>query len=110
MDKTSSDLRVGYKLFRKRRNGSYGPLFINKTLQLYPHIAYDAECHPTKGFKVRPGWHICSKKNAPHLSKNGRVWCLVEFTDYEEIFRPDNQGGLWYIANRMMILHELPHE
>ena len=45
-----------------------------------------------------------SKQEAPHLSKKNRVWCKVEFEDYEEIHRPANQGGLWYLAQRMKVL------
>jgi len=99
-------IMYGYKLFRKRKNGTYGPLFICKTLQLHKDFVYEAGNYPTKGFKVRPGWHICSKPEAPHLSKKDRVWCTVIFWDYQEIVRPGNQGGLWYIANNMMILNE----
>jgi hypothetical protein len=95
---------IGYKLFRQRKDGTLGPLFINKRLKLSPDIVYKAECIPTKGFKVRPGWHICSKPEAPHLSKKNRVWCKVWFDDYEEILRPKNQGGLWYIAKQMAIV------
>ena len=98
---------LGYKLFRKRKDGTYGPLFINKKLKLVPHVDYQAECVPTKGFAVRPGWHICHSKSAPHLSKKNRVWCVVAFYSYEEHHRPQCQGGLWYTANVMRILGEV---
>lgn len=95
---------IGYKLFSLKKNGSIGPLFINRKLRLEIGIWYEAENHPTKGFAIRPGWHICSGKNAPHLNKKNRIWCKVEFYDFEEIHRPKNQGGLWYLAKQMMII------
>jgi len=29
-------------------------------------------CHPTKGFAVRPGWHVSPKPEAPHLTGDSR--------------------------------------
>jgi hypothetical protein len=98
---------LGFKLFRKRKDGSYGPLFINRRQKLHVGVVYDAENHPTKGYAVRPGWHICSEANAPHLSKKDRVWCIVGFHDYTKHIRPESQGGLWFTANKMVILGEL---
>lgn len=100
-------MMTGYKLFRLRKDGTLGPLFINRKQRLVPGVEYYAEEHPTKGFAVRPGWHICSKKSAPHLSKRGRVWAEVEFGGYSSHLRPKSQGGLWYTANRMTILRVL---
>jgi hypothetical protein len=104
----NSGTLVGYKLFRQRRDGSLGPLFINPRQRLEPGPTYVAECHPTPGFSVRPGWHICSVQYAPHLSQKGRVWCRVRFSGYKEHRRPDHQGGLWYTANFITILEILP--
>ena len=73
---------IGYKLFSLKKDGSIGPLFINKRQRVKIGEWVDAECHPTKGFAVRSGWHVCSEKNAPHLSKKGRVWCRVKIVDY----------------------------
>ena len=98
---------IGYKLFRKRQDGSLGPLFINRKQRIEIGHFYPAEDHPTKGYAHRPGWHICSEKNAPHLSEKGRVWCKVEFFDYKEHKRPDSQGGMWFTANVMQILEVL---
>jgi hypothetical protein len=70
-----------YKLFRKRKNGSLGPLFINRKLIVSPKKWLKAESHKTKGFAFRPGWHCCSRPVAPHLSMNGRVWCEVEIQE-----------------------------
>ncbi len=98
---------IGYKLFKRRGDGSLGPLFINRLQRLEIGITYTAEDHPTKGYAHRPGWHICSEQNAPHRTKNGRVWALVEFSDYTEHKRPATQGGLWYTANKMNIVKVL---
>jgi len=98
---------IAYKLFRKRKDGTYGPLFINRKQKLNVGILYYAEKHPTKGYAYRPGWHCCAEPNAPHLSKKDRVWCEVKIEEYTEHMRPANQGGLWYTANKLTILQEL---
>ena len=69
----------------------------------------DKEEIPTKGFAVREGWHCCFKKHAPHLAiepKNGmkRVWRRVEIEDFEELQKPESQGGKWILAKRIKIL------
>lgn len=95
---------LAWKLFRLTKTG-LAPLFINKKLRLEPNTWYPAESHPTKGFAVRPGWHVCSKKSAPHLRTTGdRVWRQVEIEDYTVLERPASQGGTWYLANRMRVL------
>jgi len=98
---------IAYKLFRKRKDNTYGPLFINRKQKVELMVWYDAEKHPTKGFAVRPGWHCCAEPHAPHLSKKDRVWCKVMITQYTEHQRPESQGGLWYTANKMKVLNEL---
>ena len=98
---------IAYKLFRQRRDGSLGPLFINARLRIPVGQWLDAECHPTKGFAVRPGWHCSHAPVAPHLSTKGRVWCKVEIEGAEELKRPWNQGGLWYIAKRLKVCEVL---
>ena len=95
---------IGYKLFKQRKDGTLGPLFINRKQRLEVGKTYEAEDHKTKGYAHRPGWHICAKPSAPHLKKEGRVWAKVEFHDAETHKRPANQGGLWYTAKRMTIL------
>ncbi len=96
-----------YKLLTKRKDGTLGPLFINRTQRVLVGEWLDAENHPTKGFKERMGWHCTSKPVAPHLSNKGRVWCEVEIQDFTKIERPEHQGGLWYLANKMKIIKEL---
>ena len=95
---------IAWKLFRQMKDGSIAPLFINRRLRLQEGVWYEAESHPTKGFAYRPGWHILSEKNAPHLGKKGRVWRKVEFNDYETFTRPANQGGKWFLAKHMRVL------
>ena len=96
--------KIAYKLFRQRKDGTLGPLFINRRLKVVPKKWYKAEAHRTKGYAFRPGWHTCAKPEAPHLSKKNRVWCKVEITGVKEFERPAAQGGLWYLANRMRVL------
>ena len=94
-----------YKLFRKLKDGSLTSLFINKTRRLPSNQWLKAESFPTKGFAIRPYWHCCSKPEAPHLSQKGRVWAKVEIKDFIEFQRPNNQGGKWYLANKIKILN-----
>ena len=30
-----------------------------------------------------------------------REWWMVEIEDYEELKRPESQGGIWYISKRI---------
>jgi hypothetical protein len=102
--------KIAYKLFRELKDGSgVTSLFINKSVILPYNEWMNAKKHPTKGFAVRTGWHCTAIPHAPHLKmklKNGeiRVWRKVLIEDYIEFQRPKSQGGLWYLAKRMMIL------
>ena len=101
---------TAYKLFRKRKDGTLGPLFINARLRVPVGQWLEAECHPTKGFAVRHGWHCTLTPNAPHLKSgpdSGRVWCLCEVRDYETYDRPESQGGTWVLANELKVIQEL---
>lgn len=99
-----SESYLAYKLVRLRKNGTLGPLFINRK-QIFPiNIWMPAEDHFTKGYSHRPGWHVTRNPYAPHLSKKGRVWVKVEVKDFEEIVRPENQGGIWWLAKWMKVL------
>lgn len=101
-----------YKLLRKRKDGSLGPLFINAR-QRIPHGEWlQAEAHKRKGFAFRPGWHCAAEPVAPHLetelaSGELRVWCEVEIDNVTEYARPAAQGGKWLLAERMRIIREL---
>jgi len=103
--------KIAYKLFRLRKDGSITSLFINKTRSLPYNEWMEYENYPTKGFAERPGWHCTEKPIAPHLKmvlKSGevRVWKKVMIEDYTEFKRPENQGGMWYLAKRMMIISD----
>lgn len=98
---------IGYKLVRLKKDGNITSLFINKKVNLFLNQWMNSKCIPTKGFSIRAGWHILAKPNAPHLSKNGRVWIKVKFKDYYKFNRPKSQGGLWFLAKKMKILEIL---
>ena len=97
-------MAIGYKLFRDTKNGLRS-LFIDRNRPLPVGEWLSAKYKPTKGYAVRPGWHILLKPVAPHLSKKGRVWRKVEYRDvlYTHV-RPKNQGGTWVTAKEMRIL------
>ena len=98
---------IGYKLFRERKDGSIGSLFINRKARLLMNEWLPYENHATKGFAVRPGWHLCSEPKAPHLSMKNRAWYKVEFFLYETLKRPESQGGTWYLSTNIKILEKL---
>lgn len=93
-----------FKLVRLLKSGEITPLFINKKFRLPIGEWLVAENHPTTGYKNRPFWHCTSETIAPHLSKKNRVWIEVEIEDFEEFDRPEHQGGLWFLANKMKII------
>ena len=95
---------IAYKLLRVRNDCTIGPLFINARQRLKLGEWYDAEDHPTKGYAHRPGWHATRKPEAPHLSMKGRAWFKVEIQDFETLQRPEHQGGLWFLANKMRLV------
>lgn len=103
-------IRKAFKLFKMRKNGTLGPLFINARQVVPVGEWLQAEDHPTKGFAHRPGWHCTKEQSAPHLAKapkNGqqRVWCEVEIAGSVTPFeRPVNQGGTWFLAERMRVV------
>lgn len=101
-------MRVAYKLFTKRKDGTLGPLFINKRQRVLKGVWLDAEDHPTKGYAHRPGWHVMKYPEAPHLRSGGdRVWCKVVIRDYKKEQRPESQGGVWYLADKMYVVGEI---
>jgi hypothetical protein len=98
---------IAYKLFRRRKDGSLGPLFINRCQRVPVGVWLDAEAHPTSGFAFRPGWHCVARPVAPHLSTRGRVWCKVRVQGVRRFSRPESQGGTWLLADRIKVLSEL---
>lgn len=93
-----------YKLFRVRKDGTIGPLFINKKQIIEFGKWLPAKAYPTKGFAFRPGWHASIKKSAPHLGKKGRRWYRAEVRDFQRLQRPAAQGGEWVLANWIKVL------
>jgi len=103
---------IAYKIFKRRKDGSIGPLFINARAHLEVGVWLEAEDHPTKGYAHRPGWHATLAPVAPHIKltpKGGpsREWFVVEIEDYRKFNRPQSQGGTWVLARRMRILKPL---
>ena len=100
-----SKMETGYKLFKLRKDGTLGPLFINRKQRIPVGVWLKAEDHPTPGYKHRPGWHGVRKKYAPHLSTKGRVWCKVQIKEIiDTVKRPKHQGGLWWLASWMRVV------
>ena len=99
---------IAYKLMRVRKDGSLGPLFINKSQRIEVGKRYIAEQHDTPGFKSRFGWHCCARPYAPHLSKRDRVWAKVSISVIANHIRPESQGGVWYTARSMRVLYTFP--
>lgn len=97
---------IVYKLFRQLKDGNITSLFINKTDRLPLNRWLKAKEHPTKGYAFRPYWHCTSSTNVPHLTNKGRVWKMVEIKDFQEIIRPESQGGKWYLAKYIKILDD----
>lgn len=101
---------IVYKLFKLRKDGTLGPLFINASMRVPIGLWLPAEDHPTKGFAHRPGWHATLKPFAPHLKDgpdSGRVWCLCEAEGVTLYDRPESQGGTWVLAQRIRVLEVL---
>lgn len=98
---------IGYKLFRVRKDGTLGPLFINARQRIPLGEWIPAGDHPTKGYAHRPGWHAGHQPVAPHLSEKGRVWFKVLLRDVTEYDRPEHQGGKWFVAGSMKVLEEV---
>jgi len=93
---------IAYKLIKKRKNGTYGPLFFDARLNIPFGVWLDAkDMGPKKGYARRPGWHCCFTPCAPHLSNKGRVWAEVEIEDHSTYKRPKCQGGAWLLAKRI---------
>ena len=104
---------LAYKLFESRRDGTLGPLFINRSLVIPEDGTWlPAECHPTKGFAVREGWHAALKPHAPHLKlnpkgKRPRVWAQVALENPVCYDRPESQGGTWVLGTRLKVIKRI---
>lgn len=100
-------ITTAYKLFRVRKDGTIGPLFINARQRIPLNEWLPAGDHPTKGFAHRPGWHCTLAPVAPHLNEKGRAWFKVEVEDFRKFNRPESQGGTWVLAERMRVVGPL---
>lgn len=102
---------IAYKLLRLRKDGTLGPLFVDRSLVIKVGEVYVAKDNlPHPGLAHRPGFHCCAKPVAPHIKlllKTGerRVWCKVDIGGYVKHLRPESQGGLWYTARAMRVLY-----
>ena len=104
---------VGWKLFRQRKDGTLGPLFINARQRVPVGEWLPAGDHPTKGFAHRPGWHATLAPVAPHLKHGkgtGRVWARVELAGVDFHTRPVAQGGTWVLAQALRVLEVMPED
>lgn len=104
-----NETKIAYKLVKVRKDGTIGPLFINASLRIPVDTWLQAEAHRRRGFAFRPGWHCTRVDQAPHLKerlKGGEIrqWWKVEIADFEERVRPENQGGLWYLAQKIRFI------
>ena len=103
---------IVYKLFRQRKDGSLGPLFIGASQRIPLGEWLQAEDIPTKGYAHRPGWHAGFLPEAPHLTEAGRVWaeCEIPVGGYYRFPRPAHQGGEWVIAEAIKVNRVLETE
>ena len=101
---------IAYKLLRRKKDGSLGPLFVGRASRLSFGVTYEARSDlPHPGLAHRPGFHCCAEPKAPHIKrvlKNGerRVWCEVRIYGVTRHDRPECQGGVWYTALHMEIV------
>lgn len=96
-----------WKLFHIRKNGTLGPLFIDRRQVLQRGIWLPAANCPTKGYAERPGWHaVCNPDAVAHLSTKGRVWVSVCLRDWYLWPRPESQGGTWVIGRWIKLNEE----
>jgi hypothetical protein len=130
---TTNDTMTVYKLFRIRKDGSLGPLFIDASARIPLGEWINATYTPRNGYAPRGGWHCGLLPKADHLKQDdGRIWCeclipAKQYTpeDHAPMFRkqgdmemvpadghytwkrPAHQGGSWVIAGTLMVLRTL---
>ena len=93
-----------YKLVRLRKDGTLGPLFINRKARLPVGKWLKAKAVRSRWLTFRPGWHACQSPSAPHMVMTGRVWCKVLLRKARQEQRPPGQGGMWYVAKEMKVV------
>jgi len=102
---------IAYKLFKIRKDGSIGSLFINASEKYELNTWMDARPIKKNGFAFRQGFHCLINPSAPHLklelaTGEKRVFFKVEIEDYKYFTRPESQGGEWVLAQRLKILEK----
>lgn len=102
---------MAYKLFKIRKDGSIGSLFINAAERYELNTWMDAQPIKKSGFAFRCGFHCLFSPLAPHLkselsSGEKRAFFKVEVDEYQYFTRPESQGGKWILAQRMKILEK----
>lgn len=97
-------IETAFKLFRIRKDGTLGSLFIDRRTIRSIGIWMQAEDHPTPGYQHRKGWHCFKTQEAPHLTEKGRIWQPVLVSCFLVVERPIAQGGVWYLAQQMKIV------
>jgi hypothetical protein len=97
-------MMTSFKLLRVRKDGSLGPLFINRKQVIPVGEWLMAEEYPTKGFAFRPGWHTTHAPYAPHLSMKNRRWFEVEIKGEKIFQRSEKFGGTWLISKWMKVV------
>lgn len=96
--------KTAYKLFKVRKDGSLGSLFINPKARHKTGVWLKSSTYPTDGFKIRSGWHCLGRPKAPHLSNKGRQWFKIVIKEYQKLERPKSHGSMWFLARKMKIL------
>lgn len=112
------DTVKAYKLFRVRRDGSLGPVIINRGARIPVGEWLECEDHSGKaksyGVAVRVGFHACAEPVAPHLTKpskkadaDNRTWYAVELEGAVEMHRGVDGGSDWFVARRMRVVERV---
>lgn len=101
---------IAYKLFNVRKDGTLGPLFINRRQRILTGKVLRARVNRTKGFAVRKGWHSCALPFAPHLTPKGRRWYRVDILGWTVHKRSEREGSLWYTSSHMQVLGPISAE
>jgi hypothetical protein len=105
-----------FKLFRVRRDGSLGPVIINRGQRVPVGKWLKCEDHSDKarsyGVAVRVGFHATKEAHAPHLTNgskqaitDNRTWFVVELRKVRAEHRGVDGGSDWYVAEQMRVLH-----
>ena len=106
----SEDIVYTTKLFKQRKDGTLGPLYIGSKQRIDSKggewLPFDEKLSK-KGFGERPGWHAPTKE-APHIKTDAkgqdRVVRDVALRNWTMFPRPASQGSEWFLAGEMMVL------